>query len=793
MPYSKWLKVDLHIHSHESNKTKTNDYEGPELTFDRLFKALKKENVNLFSITDHNTINISLYSELIKRREELIENNINFIIGAEVDFIEEDIHDDIFHMLVYFDTYDLEKVSNVFKTLYQIDNLNDINNITPVTLWSFFDAVFKNSIQDIITIPHFNNKHNGLPTKDQIDKFVYTVFNALEDSNNRKNLVKSIKIFKEHNYTDVPVVVFSDNHNIDKYPCGKSGDLKTQTCMYILGNLEFSFNSIKMAFQDVSTRVSIEDVQPRKTKNNVKHVKSVKIDNEKLCLSEYQNTIIGGFGAGKSFLINMIYNGKDRVDDKYKDLAQNYRSFVIEFSDCTTRSSLSEVEDEVKIIRFEQYKDIYFKDILLEKDKNELEKKLHIEFPSLETIKRTKETDIIECVNSLKINYDESETITDIINYEAIARRVEKKYTFKDGDLQDLYEKPAYLESLIEYLKLEIDKKVLKQYIYKDNEKESINLAKDIIRNKNNFCYDISNKVRIIIETLNSKITSINNNINALNERISSNIKILENIKEDLRNYISLLVKLKSLSLDFEMRYSEIKFNELAEKQTVNILHGYKLVAKYMVKNKYPEWCDDVFKSEHRKNSFFQSTISTLHNGALFKNSHLFDKRIDSYTKSFYCNFENVCYDIIDNNTSIMKKSAGEKANAFIKLIFNIVEYYSKQGQSVIIILDQPEDNLDNKGIQKEVVERIRYMKINNCLPQIICVTHNANISITADSENIILARKEGGKCCYTNSGIEDINFINDVCMVIEGGVDALKKRGIKFNIPIIKNLERGV
>ncbi len=41
-------------------------------------------------------------------------------------------------------------------------------------------------------------------------------------------------------------------------------------------------------------------------------------------MSEYQNTIIGGFGTGKSFLLDMILNGKDNVNQlKYKELADN--------------------------------------------------------------------------------------------------------------------------------------------------------------------------------------------------------------------------------------------------------------------------------------------------------------------------------------------------------------------------------------------------------------------------------------------------------------------------------------
>ncbi len=125
-------------------------------------------------------------------------------------------------------------------------------------------------------------------------------------------------------------------------------------------------------------------------------------------------------------------------------------------------------------------------------------------------------------------------------------------------------------------------------------------------------------------------------------------------------------------------------------------------------------------------------------------------------------------------------------------MIFSIIEDYSNQKISCVVVLDQPEDNLDNRGIQREVVKRIRNMKNRNLLPQLICVSHNANISITADSENLILSNKIDGKCSYSASGIEDTEFISEVCRTVEGGIDALKKRGSKFNIPMIKELERG-
>lgn len=46
---------------------------------------LSQYNVQLFSVTDHNIVNQTLYSDLFAHREELIEEGMNFIPGIELD------------------------------------------------------------------------------------------------------------------------------------------------------------------------------------------------------------------------------------------------------------------------------------------------------------------------------------------------------------------------------------------------------------------------------------------------------------------------------------------------------------------------------------------------------------------------------------------------------------------------------------------------------------------------------------------------------------------------------------
>ncbi len=793
MGHSEWLKTDLHIHSNCSNNTKDNDYTGI-LKYNDLLKALNDEEVSLFSITDHNTVNIDFYRELIQKRNELIEKNLNFVIGAEIDFEDRSVHTKVFHMLVYFDTYDLNKIENVFKELYNVDEISKIDkSVTPISISHFFKTVFANGIKNVVTIPHFNNKTKGIPPNEQIDKFIFTVFNALEDSNNSGKIADSIKQFESDGYTDIPIVVFSDNHNIKIYPRGKNETTeKTEkaTSIYIMGNIKYPFESIKMAFQDVNTRLCIKNTETRSNIVKHKYIKKIVIGDSEINFSPYQNTIIGGFGTGKSFLLDLIVNGKKDISNKYKNLSDNYEKFDIVLSTDVHIKSLNEKSNEINIVRFDQYKDIYFKNILEDKDKNTFQDTLHINFPSLETLSINKYTELISAFNVLKLNINNK--ITDTINYETYAQKSNKGYSYKIDRIKDLFIEEEYISDLYKNLEIEKNQKVLNDYcIYDEIEKTHIQETVDIIKNKHK-CFEKINKDTIIIsDAINLKIDGHNKKVEEMDSKITGTVNIVENIKTDLTELIGNLKQLKKYAVEFDENYSETKFEELANIKNENkLFDNYKLIAQYNLENKSINYKESIIKNNYRNFSFDIAIIKTLKEEDQFHQNNSFEKNINSFVATFNKNFSEICYDILEDDISIMKKSAGEKANAIINIIFEKIVAYSKENKETIVILDQPEDNLDNKGIQNKVVKKIRKMKESNILPQLICVTHNANISITADSENIILASKNDGFCTYENGGIENTEFTEKVCKIVEGSKEALKRRGAKFNIPIIKELE---
>ena len=100
-----------------------------------------------------------------------------------------------------------------------------------------------------------------------------------------------------------------------------------------------------------------------------------------------------------------------------------------------------------------------------------------------------------------------------------------------------------------------------------------------------------------------------------------------------------------------------------------------------------------------------------------------------------------------------------------------------------IFIVDQPEDNLDNQFIMNELVPLIRQIKKSR---QVILSTHNANLVVNADAEQIIVARLDSDKKDYPSGSIEN-KFINgSIKEILEGGEEAFRSRENKYGMGVI-------
>ncbi|MCW3142122.1 MAG: hypothetical protein N2V72_08155 [Methanophagales archaeon] len=114
----------------------------------------------------------------------------------------------------------------------------------------------------------------------------------------------------------------------------------------------------------------------------------------------------------------------------------------------------------------------------------------------------------------------------------------------------------------------------------------------------------------------------------------------------------------------------------------------------------------------------------------------------------------------------------GTKRNGFVKAILAEGDYP--------LIVDQPEESLDNKFIYGELVGAFREAKKKR---QIIIATNNANLVVNTDAEQIIVAEFKNNKIAYKLGTLEDLKMREDIMPILEGGKEAFRKREEKYGI----------
>ncbi len=109
-----------------------------------------------------------------------------------------------------------------------------------------------------------------------------------------------------------------------------------------------------------------------------------------------------------------------------------------------------------------------------------------------------------------------------------------------------------------------------------------------------------------------------------------------------------------------------------------------------------------------------------------------------------------------------------------------LVFYLALSKNNYPLIIDQPEDNLDNQSVYKRLVPCIKAAKKNR---QIIVVTHNPNIAVACDSEQIIYTQmnKETFEFTYQTGSLENHEIRKKVVDILEGTMPAFDLRRLKY------------
>ena len=102
------------------------------------------------------------------------------------------------------------------------------------------------------------------------------------------------------------------------------------------------------------------------------------------------------------------------------------------------------------------------------------------------------------------------------------------------------------------------------------------------------------------------------------------------------------------------------------------------------------------------------------------------------------------------------------------------------------LIIDQPEENLDPNSVFEELVPHFRDARKRR---QVIIVTHNANLVVNTDADQVIVARSARAvasslpRISYESGSIENPTIRRLVCQILEGGERAFLERERRYRL----------
>lgn len=311
-----------------------------------------------------------------------------------------------------------------------------------------------------------------------------------------------------------------------------------------------------------------------------------------------------------------------------------------------------------------------------------------------------------------------------------------------------------------------------------------------------------------------------------LSAKISENeaIKKLNEAVQDEEKKLDKFVEVEKQTKKTEERYNELlqqltarfmKYRELHQVYAAAINENRELAIEDLEFSAEAPFRRDAFTQEiqscfDRRTSFRSyidlekydeswvaaDNVAKLINAIVDGTIHLIrNKTPENVLRELLGDWYNSTYKVSMDGDLIDEMSPGKKALVLLKMLISLAE------STCPILVDQPEDDLDNRSIFDELIPFIKKKKI---MRQIIVVTHNANVVLGADSDEVIVANQNGKNSPnrefrfeYRSGSIEDDlpeesgrtdtlgkqGIQQQICDILEGGKSAFDLRKYKYRI----------
>ncbi len=313
--------------------------------------------------------------------------------------------------------------------------------------------------------------------------------------------------------------------------------------------------------------------------------------------------------------------------------------------------------------------------------------------------------------------------------------------------------------------------KKIKDVLIKINAKKE-GLKEEFAKTKREFATDTINPDNFL--KLNRQIDTAQLKLNEIEKSEKKRTELQKSLLEKLS-------ELNNLWLDeYKLLKTEVdRINEADNKLTIEVLFKDR-------RDKYIDKLKQVFRGSGIRETAYQEIENTfkdfieIYKDSAKLNDILIENQVVEFKTRFSENLDSLLTYKVENKIIINyngkaldKHSLGQRASALILFLL-------AQKENNVLIIDQPEDDLDNQTIYDEVIKELKKIKGNM---QFIFATHNANIPVLGDSEKVVSCSYDEKKIFVHSGTIDNHDTQRFIVDIMEGGDEAFNRRKNIYSI----------
>ena len=850
---SEWRIWDLHFHTPSSYDYKDNSVKNQDI-----ITILSENNVSVVAITDHHVIDIKRIQDLQRLGKEK-----NIVVLPGIEFCSELGGSEAIHFIGIFpETANLNTIWTKIQGQCKLTP-EEINSRGQERIVCPFEKTSSLIIElgGLVTI-HAGKKSNSIEgiknnllVKQEFKQQLLSTYHPLLEVGK----IEDVESYKSHVFPNIqfslPIIMCSDNHNIREYT--------TKEKLWIKADM--TFEGLKQILFEPEERVRIQSTKPDE-KNIYQVIDSITLKEDdfwdgKIFLNPNLNTIIGGRSTGKSSLLKAIaakHGNKEVGEGDF--IRQHLDGVSIRWQDGN-----NQLGREIEYFRQSYMHEIAFdsektnkivEDIIKSKDENRILENYYTHLTDVSksvtdgvfyVFQLQKEIDSLKKSLSEKGNRDGVQqqlqllktkasalqkdgalTQEERVSFDAYVYQIQEKKKLiaaADNDLELLnrlknltpfdssfekkwdFDKLSFglnqyeVDRLFNGLKVrtEMEWTEIVQKFIEDTSKAKDQIAREI---QTIIASDIYKKgLRIFednkeLKDINSKIQEEERKLTAIDEiqkkLEQARLQRDESIRKVIDNHCSYKISANDICNNLAITYDklDIRVKLTFHKQEMRVFLETKLNQRGYERQEYLQELLNKYDEDNKAISldFFKNLLSEK---VLLKNGY---EALNVVTEFLTHSWYSLDYSLTYQGDNFVNMSEGKQAFVILKLLLDFSD------KKCPILIDQPEDSLDNRAIYHELVAYIKRKKKER---QIILVTHNSNVVVSADAENVIVANQEGAdtpnlgglKFQYINGALEDTKQRDEkdkyilssqgirehICDILEGGRVAFEKREQKY------------